>query len=144
MSDVKEQHMAGNDSPITNMEEDRYGFRILAEKLARSIISMDRNISTVIGIEGKWGSGKTSLLNLLLKEMVPLAPAKTHVLKIAPWLSSSGKCTVESLLTPVAAILDEEDAKTLCWLRRKYRQLWKKPPLSPTICSVTHSRHPAR
>ncbi|HBN5818193.1 TPA: NTPase [Escherichia coli] len=126
MSDVKEQHMAGNDSPITNMEEDRYGFRILAEKLARSIISMDRNISTVIGIEGKWGSGKTSLLNLLLKEMVPLAPAKTHVLKIAPWLSSSGKCTVESLLTPVAAILDEEDAKTLCWLRRKYRQLWKK------------------
>ncbi|EBW9942072.1 hypothetical protein F0858_20080 [Salmonella enterica] len=126
MNDVKEQHMAGNDSPITKMEEDRYSFRILAEKLAHSIISMDRNISTVIGIEGKWGAGKTSLLNLLLEEMVPLIPPKTHVLKISPWLSSSGKCTVESLLTPVAAILDEEDAKELCWLHRKYRQLRKK------------------
>ncbi|KZF71316.1 P-loop NTPase fold protein, partial [Salmonella enterica] len=111
MNDVKEQHMAGNDSPVTKMEEDRYGFRILAEKLAHSIISMDRNISAVIGIEWKWGAGKTRLLNLLLEEMVPLIPPKTHVLKISPWLSSSGKCTVESLITPVAAILDEEDAK---------------------------------
>ena len=80
----------------------------------------------MIGIEGKWGSGKTSLLNLLLKEMVPLTPAKTYVLKIAPWLSPSGKYTVENLLTPVAAILNEEDAKTLCWLRRKYRHLCNK------------------
>ncbi|HCQ3113013.1 TPA: hypothetical protein OHQ07_004707, partial [Escherichia coli] len=99
MSDVREQHMDGNDSPITKMEEDRYGFGILAEKLAHSIVSMDRNISTVIGIEGKWGAGKTSLLNLLLEKMVPLIPPKTHVLKISPWLSSSGKCTVDSLLT---------------------------------------------
>lgn len=46
MSDVREQHMDGNDSPITKMEEDRYGFGILAEKLAHSIVSMDRNIVT--------------------------------------------------------------------------------------------------
>jgi len=91
MCGEKEQHRAGNDSPITQMDEDRYGFQILAEKLAHSIISMDRNISTVIGIEGKWGSGKTSLLNLLLEKMIPLAPEKTHILKIAPWLSPSGK-----------------------------------------------------
>lgn len=102
---------AGNDTPISRVEEDRYGFSDLAKSLALSIISLDRQISTVIGIEGKWGSGKTSLLNLLLQEMLSQVPDGTHVLKISPWLSPSGDSTVEGLLLPVAAILDEAEAK---------------------------------
>lgn len=93
-------------------EEDRYGFNELAVRLTGSIIQLDRRISTVIGIEGRWGSGKTSLLNLLLKQMKADVPDGTHVMQIAPWLAPSGDSAVEALLLPVAAILDEEAAKS--------------------------------
>ncbi|WP_313437775.1 hypothetical protein [Atlantibacter hermannii] len=45
------------DLPVARTEQDRYGCTGLAKKLARSIISLDRKTSTVIGIEGKWGAG---------------------------------------------------------------------------------------
>lgn len=114
--------VAGNDTPISQKEEDSYGFADLAEKLAHSIISLDRKISTVIGIEGKWGAGKTSLLNLLLEEMSSRVPVGTHVLKISPWLTPTGDGAVEALLLPVAAILDEEEAKGYS----RWRKIWHK------------------
>lgn len=57
---------AGFEGPVMMPEDDRYGFTAISEGLARSICALDENISTVIGIEGRWGSGKTSLLNLLV------------------------------------------------------------------------------
>lgn len=87
MSHSADSSAAGNDKPVICAEEDRYGFNEMAVKLAGSIIQLDRRISTVIGIEGRWGSGKTSLLNLLLKQMKNDVPDGTHVPQIAPWLS---------------------------------------------------------
>lgn len=56
---------AGFEGPVLEAEDDRYGYTAIAEGLARSINVLDENVNTVIGIEGQWGSGKTSLLNLL-------------------------------------------------------------------------------
>lgn len=127
---------AGNDTPISRVEEDRYGFIDLARNLARSIISLDRQFSTVIGIEGKWGSGKTSLLNLLLQEMLSQVPDGTHVLKISPWLSPSGDSTVEGLLLPVAAILDEAEAKRYRGFRKfRHRFSSRASPLATSMLS---------
>lgn len=122
---------AGNDSPVLTPEEDRYGFVALAEKLSSSIINLDRTISTVIGIEGQWGTGKTSLLNLLLKQMKQDCSEKTHILKISPWLTPSGDGAVEGLLLPVAAILDEEEAKGYNWWRKLWRT--KASPLANSM-----------
>ncbi|WP_238759672.1 P-loop NTPase fold protein [Klebsiella oxytoca] len=86
MSHSADSSTAGNDKPVICAEEDRYGFNELAVRLTGSIIQLARRISTVIGIEGRWGSGKTSLLNLLLKQMKTDVPDGTHVLQIAPGL----------------------------------------------------------
>ncbi|HHI2442714.1 TPA: P-loop NTPase fold protein [Enterobacter cloacae] len=130
MTLVSAKNTAGNDNPICRADEDRYGFTDLAEKLSNSIISLDRNISTVIGIEGKWGAGKTSLLNLLMETMIARVPKGTHVLKIAPWLTPSGKSTIESLLLPVAAILDDEEVKKYTGFR-KFRHRFRQAKVSP-------------
>jgi hypothetical protein len=135
MSITHGSSVAGNDTPITNADEDRYGFADLAKKLARSIINLDRNISTVIGIEGKWGTGKTSLLNLLLEEMKLQVPEGTHVLKISPWLTPSGDGAVEALLLPVAAIVDENEVKGYTGLR-KFRHKFRKAKASPLAISM--------
>ncbi|MCY4228203.1 MAG: P-loop NTPase fold protein, partial [Gammaproteobacteria bacterium] len=56
------------DTPITKESEDKLRLRIIAEQLSKTL---DLGISEgfVIGVEGSWGSGKSSLINLALKEL---------------------------------------------------------------------------
>lgn len=115
---------AGNDLPVATPEDDRYGFTSLAENLSQSIFALDTDVSTVVGIEGAWGAGKTSLLNLLQLQLKKDKPDNTHIIPISPWLSASGTSSVESLLIPVAAILDKEQEKQYSWLRRLKRKIW--------------------
>ncbi|WP_272848833.1 P-loop NTPase fold protein [Pantoea ananatis] len=65
----------------------------------------------MIGIEGKWGAGKTSLLRLLMNKLEDLKPDGTYVLHLAPWLRANSMSPVDSLLLPVAAILREEEER---------------------------------
>lgn len=53
------------DRAVISKDEDRYGFTYIATELACAIQGIGREGSAVIGIEGAWGTGKTSLLNLL-------------------------------------------------------------------------------
>lgn len=100
---------AGTEAPVSRSEEDLYGFKNVAAGLSRSILALDNNVSTVIGIEGKWGAGKTSLLRLLMNRLEEHKPAGTYVLHIAPWLTAQGTSPADSLLMPVAAILRKEE-----------------------------------
>ncbi|EGT4352995.1 pilA-like protein [Cronobacter sakazakii] len=96
---------AGFEGPVIKAEDDRYGFSAIADGLARSICELDENISTVIGIEGKWGSGKTSLLNLLTARLRQKAPAATEIVPFSPWLISPDESPVTSLLLTIAGRL---------------------------------------
>ncbi|WP_323644513.1 P-loop NTPase fold protein [Pectobacterium versatile] len=100
-----------NSAAISCEDDDRYGFSAVAKSLAQSITALDKNVSTVIGIEGKWGTGKTSMLNLLLKQIQACTTDGTHVLHIAPWLNAPEQSPIRSLLLPVAAIVAEEDER---------------------------------
>ncbi|MCW0310007.1 KAP family P-loop NTPase fold protein [Pantoea ananatis] len=102
---------AGEEAPIRRPEDDLYGFVNVAAGLSRSIHALDTNYSTVIGIEGQWGAGKTSLLNLLLETLYQNKSPNTHILRIAPWMTAQGTSPADSLLMPVAAILREEEEK---------------------------------
>jgi len=57
-----------NDKPINSPDEDKFGFEALAETIADSIsnmTNMTKPEGTVIAINGPWGSGKSSLINLV-------------------------------------------------------------------------------
>ncbi|WGK60050.1 P-loop NTPase fold protein [Pantoea sp. SS70] len=113
---------AGTEAPVSRAEEDRYGFEGVAAGLVRSILALNNDVSTVIGIEGKWGAGKTSLLRLLMNKLEDLKPDGTYVLHLAPWLTAHGTSPVDSLLLPVAAILREEEERR----QPPPRNLWQK------------------
>ena len=57
-----------NDSPIKSPLEDLFERKYFAYYLAKGIINLrNKENSYVIGILGKWGEGKTSVINMTLK-----------------------------------------------------------------------------
>lgn len=54
-----------DDKPIKLPDDDKFGFNALAETIANRIASMAGPEGTVIAINGQWGSGKSSLINLV-------------------------------------------------------------------------------
>lgn len=101
------------DRAVSKAEEDCYGFTHIATELARAIHGIGREGSAVIGIEGAWGTGKTSLLNLLRIALDEQQEERTYVLNISPWLDGSDTPLVASLLLPVAGIIAREEESRL-------------------------------
>ena len=53
------------DKPVSKPPDDRLGYDALARHVAASIQAMTAPEGFVIAVHGRWGSGKTSLLNLI-------------------------------------------------------------------------------
>ena len=53
------------DAEIVNESDDRFGFQDYAEVLAHRVANADTPLT--VGIYGRWGSGKTSLMRLIEK-----------------------------------------------------------------------------
>ncbi|MQB56050.1 P-loop NTPase fold protein [Rahnella sp. RcJ3] len=122
----------GLDAAVESAPDDRYGFKNIADNISRSILSLPQEASNVIGIEGAWGSGKTSLLNLILKSLNQKKDGHTHILHISPWLS--GSSPVAALLLPVATIIQQETEKR--HPPTGLKKLWRKHLLSPEAQKV--------
>jgi hypothetical protein len=82
------------DRPIATPAEDRLGLGPFVDGLARSLLSDDRRYArgVVLGLEGEWGSGKSSVLNLvhasLERQVLEQARGKLTVVRFDPWLIS--------------------------------------------------------
>ena len=79
-----------SDKPIEDFEEDLLGRSSFARQLADSILSIDLTDSFAIGICGKWGTGKTSVLNMMQKEIDSKGKnedgsPKAIVMRFEPW-----------------------------------------------------------
>lgn len=116
-----------SDRALIDELKDQFGFVGIAKKLAPSIIEASKGDGMVIGLEGKWGSGKTSLLNFLKAELGDLNGANTYTISIAPWLNGDCSPLVFSLLQPMSKVLEEIEiekqsapqAKWKFWNRNK-------------------------
>lgn len=112
---------AESDRAVDAASGDEFGFIEIAKKLAHSLADAAESDGMVIGIEGPWGSGKTSLLNFLCLELPKLDRANVHVITLAPWLTGDTVSLVESLTNAIADILDAADSpdKDGWWTRGK-------------------------
>ena len=98
-----------SDRALENEAKDQFGFVGMAKRLAPSIAKASKGDGMVIGLEGKWGSGKTSLLNFLCTELEAEQEDGVYTITIAPWLNGDSLSLVSSLLEPMAAILKKRE-----------------------------------
>jgi hypothetical protein len=79
-----ESHVSA-DLPIKRREEDRLNRSAFADALANVIQSWRGKPSLVVGLFGDWGSGKSSLKNLILESLDHERGDKLQVVEFSPW-----------------------------------------------------------
>src|SRR5579863_6897004 len=81
--------LAGPDRPIETVAEDRLEREPFVRRIASALVNpaTGRATGTVVGITGSWGSGKSSILNLL-RTYIKTTHEDAIVISFDPWLIS--------------------------------------------------------
>lgn len=96
--------MLSPDLPIAKLEEDGLNRGSFAESLAKTLVQYSFPSSLTIGLYGEWGSGKTSLLNMVF-ENVERIDDGVVVLRFNPWLCSDPKQLVTQFFKQMATAI---------------------------------------
>ncbi len=77
------------DKPLTEIKDDRLGFASYSEYLAQVIARQCPNSGLVMAICGEWGTGKSTLINFMLRSLDRLPTSeRPQVIHFNPWLFS--------------------------------------------------------
>lgn len=113
------------DSPITEQQSDRFNRWTFAKRVVQTIVSRSDQSSTVIGIYGAWGEGKTTTLNFMKKEMQENYSGQTICISFNPWKFADESQLVQDFFKTIKDALTKnkkfkEDKKQIGELFGKY------------------------
>src|SRR3972149_2544884 len=85
MTDRTPKHPFSADRPITSAKEDRLRRTVFAESLASAIKGWKGNDSLVLALYGSWGSGKSSIKNIVLESLRKSKKTCPEIVEFNPW-----------------------------------------------------------
>jgi len=94
-----------NDSPIENSEDDQYGVTPFATALAKSILNIEEPIGTTIALNGPWGSGKSSAVNLIRSALRKANDPKLVITEFRCWWYRGEEALALAFLQHLNAVL---------------------------------------
>lgn len=98
------EHLFSADRPIEHLEEDKLDRRSFAEQLARAIQAWKGNDSLVIALYGPWGTGKSSIKNMVV-DALRSASKKVSVIDFNPWQVASRATISEAFFDEIGIAL---------------------------------------
>jgi len=113
----------GSDIPLSDPAEDEFGYAPFASQLAQAIVSNRNPLGLVLAVHGKWGSGKSSLLNFIKHDLKNLPEDDRPVLvDFNPWWFEGREQIATQLLEQFSAQLPDrlKQLRTLAKLVGKY------------------------
>jgi hypothetical protein len=98
--------------PIDKSADDELGRGSFVERITASLIDPKSNKSkgVVVGITGPWGSGKSSILNLIYNQVLKKFP-EALVVKFDPWLISGRDDLIARFISELRASIGDKDSK---------------------------------
>ncbi len=91
-----------HDEPLGKYGEDRLGYEHYAEKIAARLLETQSNYSFAIGINGKWGSGKTSFMDLIIRK----SKDSEHItVRFNPWRSRDPEGLIDEFFNVLSSAL---------------------------------------
>lgn len=126
MTDKVNEQIFSADRPITTRDEDLLGRRGFAESIAKAIAGWSGDESLVVGIYGPWGSGKSSVKNMVLEALRAPRFVETQapiVVEYNPWQFAGQGQLTEGFFGELAAVLGRQDKeKQLRRLASRFRE----------------------
>ena len=124
--------MINPDLPITKSNEDTLNRSSFAKNLAKTIVQYSFSSSLTIGLYGEWGSGKTSLVNMVIESLVDI-DKETVILRFNPWLCSDPKQLITQFFKQMAtAIKIKKPSAEKAWeLIDQYADIFDAASLIP-------------
>nr|WP_294507964.1 P-loop NTPase fold protein [uncultured Rhodopila sp.] len=101
------------DRPVERLADDQLGYGDFARALARSIASLTPSEGIVLAVNGAWGSGKTSAVNMVIEALGEPDKKSTRngqiiVVHFNPWWFSGQENLTRAFFSEVAAALDSK------------------------------------
>lgn len=129
--------MISPDLPITKATEDKLNRVDFAKSLAKTISRYSFPSSFTIGLYGEWGSGKTSLVNMVL-EAVEDIDENTIIIRFNPWLCSDPKQLITQFFKQMATAIKLKKPKAeKAWeLIDQYADIFDAANLIPGVGSI--------
>ena len=99
------------DRPAKGLADDRLGYASFSRAMARAIHSMVPREGIVLSVNGAWGSGKTSAINMMVEALRELQAntaedERVVVVHFNPWWFSAQEDLVRAFFNDVAASLE--------------------------------------
>ena len=94
------------DRPIRSVDEDKLGRRPFAEAIARQIRTVPAHHGFTLAIVGEWGSGKTSVMNMVAETLESNSDQIT-ILRFNPWLFNGANDLVTLFFRELSAQLGQ-------------------------------------
>jgi predicted KAP-like P-loop ATPase len=99
------------DVPVSLPKQDQLGRSPFAKSLAKTIKSMRGLDSFVFGVCGPWGSGKSSVLKLVVRELqAGRGQSKPIIVSFNPWWFSGKDQLLHAFLGQLGSVLGRNDA----------------------------------
>ena len=135
--------MLNSDLPIKNTEDDMLNRASFAENLAKTMLDYTVSEGFAIGLYGKWGSGKTSVINMILEQLELLAnmnssPCKPIVLRFNPWLCSDPKQLISQFFKQLSSAIKLKQPKldNVCNFMNDYADAFELAGAVPIAGSI--------
>lgn len=126
--------MISPDLPITKARDDILNRSSFAKNLAKVLLEYSCSSSFSIGLYGEWGSGKTSLLNMVIEE---IADKDSHavILRFNPWLCSDSKQLISQFFKQLATAIKMKKTATAkaCELIDQYADIFDAAAAIPFV-----------
>lgn len=100
-----------NDWPIESSSEDLFDLTEEAEKIAKYIISTEKERTRSFAITAQWGAGKTSFLNLIIEHLRKFQSPELEFIKFNPRDCKSYHSIQEEFFTQLACLLSKYDSR---------------------------------
>ena len=102
------------DYPIKGSTEDQYEFTTYAKSAVKLFRSNTLPESYVVGVTGRWGTGKTSLLNLIAEQYRSLSTKEDPIIifKFSPRLMKNREGLLANFLPLLIETIDNEATKS--------------------------------